>query len=119
MITGYTSLSIHKINRLVNLLCSALDKNEYNHITATYFLLAERRLKITRQEQAPLKRPVSTVSNKNNRLVLKKPSSDVIDGSTEINSSNFLALPPPASHNKSKTGNADGAVTTVSLFKIQ
>lgn len=26
----------------------ALDKNEYNHITATYFLLAERKLKSNR-----------------------------------------------------------------------
>ncbi|KAJ9589124.1 hypothetical protein L9F63_017583, partial [Diploptera punctata] len=30
----------------------ALDKNEYNHITATYFLLAERKLRLHRQEQA-------------------------------------------------------------------
>ncbi|XP_044583157.1 serine/threonine-protein kinase par-1 isoform X1 [Cotesia glomerata] len=29
----------------------ALDKNEYNHITATYFLLAERKLRAHRQEQ--------------------------------------------------------------------
>ncbi|XP_044007766.1 SNF-related serine/threonine-protein kinase isoform X2 [Aphidius gifuensis] len=30
----------------------ALDKNEYNHITATYFLLAERKLRACRQELA-------------------------------------------------------------------
>ena len=30
---------------------SALDRNEYNHITATYFLLAERKLRAHRQEQ--------------------------------------------------------------------
>lgn len=36
---------------------SALDKNEYNHITATYFLLAERKLRAQRQEQAQKKRP--------------------------------------------------------------
>lgn len=29
----------------------ALDRNEYNHITATYFLLAERKLKAHRQDQ--------------------------------------------------------------------
>lgn len=29
-----------------------LDKNEYNHITATYYLLAERKLRSKRQEQA-------------------------------------------------------------------
>lgn len=34
-----------------------LDKNEYNHITATYFLLAERKLRSKRIEQ----------SNKNKR----------------------------------------------------
>ena len=30
----------------------ALDRNEYNHITATYFLLAERKLRATRLDQA-------------------------------------------------------------------
>lgn len=29
----------------------SLDKNEYNHITATYFLLAERKLRSKRQDQ--------------------------------------------------------------------
>jgi SNF-related kinase len=29
----------------------ALDKNEYNHITATYFLLAERKLRAHRTDQ--------------------------------------------------------------------
>lgn len=29
----------------------ALDRNEYNHITATYFLLAERKLRAHRQDQ--------------------------------------------------------------------
>ena len=29
----------------------ALDRNEYNHITATYFLLAERRLRMQRSDQ--------------------------------------------------------------------
>lgn len=36
---------------------SALDKNEYNHITATYFLLAERKLRAHRQEQMQKTRP--------------------------------------------------------------
>ncbi|KAK2586915.1 hypothetical protein KPH14_009847 [Odynerus spinipes] len=35
----------------------ALDKNEYNHITATYFLLAERKLRAHRQEQVQKARP--------------------------------------------------------------
>lgn len=30
---------------------SALDRNEYNHITATYFLLAERKLRMQRSDQ--------------------------------------------------------------------
>ena len=32
----------------------ALDKDEYNNITATYFLLAERKLRAQRQEQAQM-----------------------------------------------------------------
>lgn len=45
----------------------ALDKNEYNHITATYFLLAERKLRARRQEEAQnqpveLTHPVSNAS---------------------------------------------------------
>ncbi|XP_063977225.1 serine/threonine-protein kinase MARK1 isoform X2 [Diachasmimorpha longicaudata] len=35
----------------------ALDKNEYNHITATYFLLAERKLRAQRQELVAMTRP--------------------------------------------------------------
>ncbi|XP_034942037.1 SNF-related serine/threonine-protein kinase [Chelonus insularis] len=35
----------------------ALEKNEYNHITATYFLLAERKLRAQRQEQVQKNRP--------------------------------------------------------------
>lgn len=33
----------------------ALDKNQYNHITATYFLLAELRLRKRREELLPKK----------------------------------------------------------------
>lgn len=33
----------------------ALDKNKYNHITATYFLLAEIRLRRRREEEKKLK----------------------------------------------------------------
>lgn len=33
-------------------LLSALDRNDYNHITATYFLLAERKLRAARQRTA-------------------------------------------------------------------
>lgn len=37
-------------NSCVFLLYRCLDKNEYNHITATYFLLAERKLRSKRQD---------------------------------------------------------------------
>lgn len=39
----------------------ALDRNEYNHITATYFLLAERKLRAVRQEQAQRRKPELTL----------------------------------------------------------
>lgn len=48
-------IRLKKVTNSLNF--SALDKNEYNHITATYFLLAERKLRAQRQEQAQKKRP--------------------------------------------------------------
>lgn len=39
----------------------ALDRNEYNHITATYFLLAERKLRAHRQEEAQKRKPELTL----------------------------------------------------------
>ncbi|XP_076246771.1 SNF related kinase [Calliopsis andreniformis] len=54
----------HIITKMVNgniatkeEILDALDKNEYNHITATYFLLAERKLRAHRQEQMQKTRP--------------------------------------------------------------
>ncbi|KYQ54279.1 SNF-related serine/threonine-protein kinase [Trachymyrmex zeteki] len=54
----------HIITKMVNgniatkeEILDALDKNEYNHITATYFLLAERKLRAHRQEQMQKNRP--------------------------------------------------------------
>ncbi|KAG5337344.1 SNRK kinase, partial [Acromyrmex charruanus] len=54
----------HIITKMVNgniatkeEILDALDKNEYNHITATYFLLAERKLRAHRQEQMQKSRP--------------------------------------------------------------
>lgn len=51
----------HIIQKLVNggiatkeEILEALDKNSYDHITATYFLIAERKLRAQRQEQAQL-----------------------------------------------------------------
>ncbi|KAJ6645848.1 SNF-related serine/threonine-protein kinase [Pseudolycoriella hygida] len=49
----------------------ALDKNEYNHITATYFLLAERKLRAQRQEQAQKKRPELSLPVSISRLMPK------------------------------------------------
>ncbi|XP_055306325.1 uncharacterized protein LOC129570658 [Sitodiplosis mosellana] len=86
----------------------ALDKNEYNHITATYFLLAERRLKITRQETAQAEG--STAPN-NGKASPKKPSGDVVDAAIDILSSNLLAPPSTGYYNSSRTG-VDGVVTT-------
>lgn len=85
--------------------CRALDKNEYNHITATYFLLAERRLKIARQEQS---QSVSAASSGKNSP--KKPGGDVVDGVSEIAACNLLA-PPANYYNSSRI---DGLTTTVS-----
>ncbi|XP_055632333.1 SNF-related serine/threonine-protein kinase [Toxorhynchites rutilus septentrionalis] len=66
----------------------ALDRNEYNHITATYFLLAERKLRAHRQEEAQKRKPELTlpVSNSNRFQGFKK---DFQDGSKEDN-----LLPP-------------------------
>lgn len=65
----------------------ALDKNEYNHITATYFLLAERKLRAHRQEQAQRKRPeqLSVTSHK----VMANRSNDIPN-----NNNNSMGLNP-------------------------
>ena len=51
----------------------ALDKNEYNNITATYFLLAERKLRAQRQEQAQMlnlgQRPESSPTSPGRNLL--------------------------------------------------
>ncbi|XP_065095529.1 uncharacterized protein Snrk [Ochlerotatus camptorhynchus] len=56
----------------------ALDRNEYNHITATYFLLAERKLRAHRQEEAQKRKPELTlpVSNSTRLQGFKKNSED-------------------------------------------
>lgn len=35
----------------------AIEKNDYNHITATYYLLAERKLRANRQESSTARKP--------------------------------------------------------------
>ncbi|EDW09334.1 SNF-related serine/threonine-protein kinase [Drosophila mojavensis] len=54
----------------------ALDKNKYNHITATYFLLAELRLRRRREEANKLKLQESglKLGDINRRLTADKPS---------------------------------------------
>nr|XP_016930314.1 SNF-related serine/threonine-protein kinase [Drosophila suzukii] len=57
----------------------ALDKNKYNHITATYFLLAELRLRRRREEQAQKQRllnndPSIKVGDVSRKPVPEKPS---------------------------------------------
>ncbi|XP_063623470.1 SNF-related serine/threonine-protein kinase [Cydia splendana] len=51
----------------------ALEKNEYNHITATYYLLAERKLRAKRQEENLARRPevlsVSRGGSRSNNLL--------------------------------------------------
>lgn len=56
----------------------ALDRNEYNHITATYFLLAERKLRAHRQEEAQKRKPELTlpVSNSTRLQGFRKNSED-------------------------------------------
>lgn len=56
----------------------ALDRNEYNHITATYFLLAERKLRAHRQEEAQKRKPELSlpVSNSSRLQGFKKNSED-------------------------------------------
>lgn len=67
----------HIITKMVNgniatkeEILDALDKNEYNHITATYFLLAERKLRAHRQEQMQKTRPeaLDVSSNRQDEL---------------------------------------------------
>ncbi|KAH8415970.1 hypothetical protein KR222_005426 [Zaprionus bogoriensis] len=54
----------------------ALDKNKYNHITATYFLLAELRLRRRREEAQKLKLTEAglKLGDANRRPVAEKPS---------------------------------------------
>ncbi|KAI8426200.1 hypothetical protein MSG28_005130 [Choristoneura fumiferana] len=52
----------------------SLEKNDYNHITATYYLLAERKLRAKRQEENAARRPeVLSVSRGNSRSLLAPP----------------------------------------------
>lgn len=68
----------------------ALDRNEYNHITATYFLLAERKLRAHRQEQAGHKRPEHLqVPNK----ILDSRNNDIPNNNTTKITPTLLNVP--------------------------
>lgn len=104
--------SILILLRSVFLTHRALDKDEYNHITATYFLLAERRLKISRQEQAPVQRSLSPLAKQNTAI---KISTDVVDGPNVLqNNNNLLAPPSTGFYNNSRLSPVDTNTTTVS-----
>lgn len=93
----------------------ALDKNEYNHITATYFLLAERKLRAYRQEEAQKRRPELSLSiSGSSKFSPKREYSD--DQAAETNSNHFL-LPPNAGHlGVVKTLGADVCITVSFLI---
>lgn len=80
----------------------ALDKNEYNHITATYFLLAERKLRAYRQEQAQKRRQ---------ELTLPVSTGSKAQGGRDLNDLvNNLLMPPSATHMSTlRTPGADGS----------
>lgn len=75
-------------------------------------MLAERRLKIARQEEAQVARSTSAASN-NGKISALKASIDVVDSAAEILSNNLLAPPSTGYYNNSRTA-TDGIVTTVS-----
>ncbi|KAI5645359.1 protein kinase domain-containing protein [Phthorimaea operculella] len=57
----------------------ALEKNEYNHVTATYYLLAERKLRAKRQEE---------------RALARRPEALSVSRSGGASGRNLLAPPP-------------------------
>ncbi|XP_070494327.1 SNF-related serine/threonine-protein kinase isoform X2 [Chironomus tepperi] len=69
----------------------ALDRNEYNHITATYFLLAERKLRAHRPDQQIKKKPdltlpLSPAKNECSKLMSQDDDDDEQDN-------NLLVVP--------------------------
>uniref|UniRef100_A0AAG5D3F8 SNF-related serine/threonine-protein kinase n=1 Tax=Anopheles atroparvus TaxID=41427 RepID=A0AAG5D3F8_ANOAO len=61
----------------------ALDRNEYNHITATYFLLAERKLRAHRQEEAQKRKPELTLPVSNSTRLLQNYKKNEADEEEE------------------------------------
>lgn len=71
----------------------ALDKNEYNHITATYFLLAERKLKAHRLEAAGLRRPEHLSVTSDSKGGQTKQSDKIASNNNSETSSTMLTVP--------------------------
>ncbi|XP_050299463.1 SNF-related serine/threonine-protein kinase [Anthonomus grandis grandis] len=65
-----------------------LDRNEYNHITATYYLLAERKLRSKRADVALKKRPENLAVSKNS---LGPPKRE--NGAGQTTNSTLLSVP--------------------------
>lgn len=99
----------------------ALDRNEYNHITATYFLLAERKLRQQRQEQIQKRRPeLSLPVSSSSRLLPRTRTQQGGGGVGSINndskmqsgeSNNHLLVP---SNNQLCTPRTPGTETSMS-----
>lgn len=91
-----------------------MDKNEYNHITATYFLLAERKLRAYRQEEAQKQRPEQlslTVPSSSMRLSPNKDGICVEEMPSDETISNNFLLPPNGGHlSVLRTPGANGTV---------
>ncbi|CAD7087920.1 unnamed protein product [Hermetia illucens] len=88
----------------------ALDRNEYNHITATYFLLAERKLRQQRQDQIQKRRPelslpVSSTSRLSPRT---RTAANSTDRESSGDSRNHLLVPS----NNQLTPRTPGAEST-------
>ncbi|ETN64146.1 serine/threonine protein kinase [Anopheles darlingi] len=69
----------------------ALDRNEYNHITATYFLLAERKLRAHRQEEAQKRKPELTLPVSNSARVSNFKKTDTEDEDDDTQNSALLS----------------------------
>lgn len=100
---------------------SALDKNEYNHITATYFLLAERKLRAYRQEQAQKHRNELTLPITINAPNLLSPiQGTAIDISKDClgTNPNFLMPSSACQLGALRTPNTDGKTVRNSLVHV-
>ncbi|XP_055372863.1 serine/threonine-protein kinase fray2 [Condylostylus longicornis] len=86
----------------------ALDRNEYNHITATYFLLAERKLRQKRQEQMQKRRPdLSLPVSAQSRLSPRSRIQGIKDKQAAIDANNQLLVPTSSQISAPRTPGAE------------